>query len=313
MALNFSSCLDRTGSFYNTFSESDHLIGLRNCLSALGGVIEATNFYELNTSISQYLNLNGQNVTWLMIGDSTEEIVLRETCKAFENVRVETKDSPIVSVHAYAYSRIRNRACSVRFSDDTYFMFGNLFIFGYWNWQFDESAKKIALRDSAFDNIIDTTRLLQNAFDGGFLASRFGTQKLNMISLHSCLWDENNHDKLIKNHVYKGRLLELYRQGLIDDLIYVRKRSDARIVVSTCKPLRRLDSSRETKTTRTHHLQVALDSVLFDAIGENTSLVDGVLDATRILGGYEFYAQDGRHYRTKGATTFFNQYLQFLL
>ena len=314
---NFTSCSDRSGSFYGGLGDkehSDYLIGERKCFDRMGSVVSATDFFTINIPE----RLKKQNISWLMIGDSTEERILKTACGIFRDISNKPKanDFGLLNVSMYNPSKNRrNWICRLRYSDNRWFTFGSVFIFGYERRiKWSELFIGMINTTTAFDGVYDTHDIIIRALNDSFLLRHFETSSLDLISIHACLWDENEHENLIEKGIYKEELIKRYREGFIESALTVREESmKARFVASTCKPVKRLDRFAESGSVRPHHLQVAFDNVVKEAVMQHNDLVDGILDASSILSGYEYYAKDGRHYEGRGASTLFNQYLQFLL
>ena len=82
----------------------------------------------------------------------------------------------------------------------------------------------------------------------------------------------------------------------------------------TCKPLKALDPEPGTASgngTRTRRLQVALDSMARAVVARSPGV--GLVDASSVLIGFEYFAADKRHYSSTGACTLANAALNEMM
>eukprot|EP00966_Prymnesium_polylepis_P272762 6301829-Prymnesium_polylepis.1 len=121
--------------------------------------------------------------------------------------------------------------------------------------------------------------------------------------------------------MYSEAVVSSYRAGIL--AVARSTYSSSARWWSTCKPLTgtTLPSEQQDTTfrTRTKRLQAALDSMARMRFADHrhvgyapTGLVAGMIDNTALLAGFERYAEDGRHYRGKGAVTMVNGHLNEL-
>ena len=304
------------GSFYY-FSNSSHYIGDRVIYDdETADMYFARDFMnELKVALRSSTappQLLQKSVNWLLIGDSTEQKLVEQFCDAMKRLSNKNK----VALRHTNGGLQTHAHCTITISPTVKFQMANVFIFGYaepTNVHQAETRIHPLLRQAAGYTAVRIVRdLLQR--NSPFLLQTFGSATMPpLISMHSCLWDLNEHHG-VHNKYYRPFLPISYYEGakrvshLISSLA-----PQSRLVISTCKPVNYMDTDENMNSragvTRSRDAQAALDAMIYKLMNHKDNVIHDMIDSARLLTGFEHYASDGRHYLSKAAYTMVNAYL----
>ncbi len=213
--------------------------------------------------------------------------------------------------------RKNNYGCTIALPSGRRFSVANMFHFGMDTDSQPKQSRKLmsATRLSTEEPIEAVQRLEQVARSSVLQPAFHSNHDPTFLTLHSCAWDMNR-TPLNNGSFYEPTLLQRYAKHIARLIRAARVAfRTSSVILETCKPMNVLDvresTNRTSPTTRTRRLQIALDSMAH--LVAQTEGVN-IIDATAVLGGFEFWASDSHkiHYAGKGANTLANAMLNEL-